>query len=215
MTDSRQKGAAFENFFVLPIASPETYEWLRKKHYLKRLPALQFCFGLYEKNELVGVVTFGSPPSKNLCEGVCGKEYKNNVLELSRLCLLNNKKNEASFFISKALKFLPQPSIIVSYADISQGHHGFVYQACNFFYCGLSEKRKDYNSNGKHGRTSYEKGVLGRDRPRKHRYVFICGNRKHKKDLKKCIKYNILPYPKGKNTEYNSGGNLATQMVLF
>ena len=123
MTDSRQKGAAFENFFVLPIASPETYEWLRKKHYLKRLPALQFCFGLYEKNELVGVVTFGSPPSKNLCEGVCGKEYKNNVLELSRLCLLNNKKNEASFFISKALKFLPQPSIIVSYADISQGHH--------------------------------------------------------------------------------------------
>jgi len=78
---------------VLPIKSEETYPWILKKHYSKRLPSISYAFGLYDESELVGIVTYGIPASNNLCEGICGKEYKEFVIELNRLCLLNNKPN--------------------------------------------------------------------------------------------------------------------------
>ena len=119
-----------------------------------------------------------------MCEGLCGKEHSKKVLELNRLVLRNNKKNEASILVSKSLKLLPKPSIVISYADTSQNHVGYIYQATNFIYLGLSAKAKDRvfvnGEKSKHGRHMIstdiedikEKTVLV-DRPRKHRYLHI------------------------------------------
>jgi len=101
-------------------------------------------------------VTYGTPPSATLKTGICGESRKDDVLELNRLCLLDNKKNQASFLVSNSIKQLPDRKIIVSFADIEQGHKGTVYQAANFIYCGLSAKRTDWKVKGKehlHGQT--------------------------------------------------------------
>ena len=77
------------------IKSIDTYlskEWLLKKHYAKRLCSISYCFGLFDEfNLLIGVCTFGSPPSRALCVGVCGLENSHKVNELNIVVLLYEK----------------------------------------------------------------------------------------------------------------------------
>ena len=110
------------------INSKETYSWLLNKHYARRIPSISYAFGIYKKEQLIGICTFGSPPSNALCVGVCGEEYKSDVIELNRLCLNDDKeKNVASYFFTNCLKNLPKPKFIVSYADTSVRHTGYIY----------------------------------------------------------------------------------------
>ena len=215
------------NLKVLPIKSVDTYNWLLKKHYAKRIPNIMNAFGLFNKSELIGVVTYGNPPSPALCMGVCGEEHASKVVELNRLCLQDNDKNQSSFLISQSLKMLPKPKIVISYADISQGHVGYVYQATNFLYTGLSAKRTEWRIIGSnlHSKTITEQSTIEErksnpdkyeyiDRPRKHRYIYIVGSKKDRKLLTKSLNYDQFPYPKGETKQYNSGSKVITQMVL-
>jgi hypothetical protein len=188
------------------------------------MPSITYSFGLFYQNELVGIVTYGSPPSQALCRGIAGDEYKNIILELNRLVLKNNIKNEASFLVGNSFKILPKPLIIVSYADTSQNHNGYIYQATNFLYTGLSDKRTEWrqkNSN-KHSRhlTSTKRKENPDDfyliqRPRKHRYIYVLANKKDKKNLLKKLKYPISDYPKFQNKNYKTDTNIPTQRILI
>ena len=179
---------------VLPIKHEECEEWLLKIHYAKRIPLIMHSFGLYIDKKLDGVITYGMPASPSLCVGVCGEDYRHLVLELNRLCLLNNKKNQASFLVGNSLKLLPKPSIVVSYADTSMNHNGYIYQATNFIYTGLSVKRTEWRIRGsnRHSRTLTAQHTLEEmqnnpdkfyrlDRPQKHRYIYFLGNKNEKK----------------------------------
>lgn len=55
-------------------------------HYARRMPCIQYAFGLFYGNELAGVVTYGQPASPNLCRGIAGEANRKRVLELNRLC---------------------------------------------------------------------------------------------------------------------------------
>ena len=205
-----------EKHEVIQIKKEETYEWLTKRHYAKRIPNIMFAFGLYKNNILIGVITYGMPPSPSLCVGICGIEYKNKVIELNRLCLLKNYKNHASYLISKSLKLLPQPSVVVSYADTSMNHIGYVYQASNFIYSGLSAKRTDVDTGEKHARHCENFDIsIRKNRPQKHRYIYFVANKKQKKHLLQSLNYKILPYPKGNNLNYKTEYTPKTQGLLF
>ena len=117
---------------VKPIQTYETNSWILNRHYAKRMPSISYAFGLFDDGEIVGICTYGSPPSPSLCVGVCGEEHRDKVLELNRLILDTEKPNSASMLVSHSLKMLPKPSIVVSYADTKQGHVGYIYQATNF-----------------------------------------------------------------------------------
>jgi|TARA_R100000656_G_C3924185_1_gene123455 hypothetical protein len=128
---------------------------------------------------------------------------------------------------------LPTPKIVVSYADISQGHHGYIYQATNWIYTGLSAKRTDSQiigeeNNGKHARHLFDKyGGIGStkakypekvtsiERPRKHRYFYFIGTHKEKKQLLKALNYDAQPYPKGQNMRYDASYTAKTQIEMF
>ena len=112
------------------------------------------------------------------------------------------------------MNLLPKGKIIVSFADISQGHNGCVYRACNFGYYGLSAKRTDWKVKGRehlHGQTIADefRGVKNRaqamrdkygndfylePRPRKHRYIFVTGSKKQKKKLQSEILYRMVDF---------------------
>ena len=184
-------------------------------HYARRWPSISYAWGLYDDTELVGVVTYGTPPSAPLRRGVAGDDFKPYVLELNRLVLKYNRPNEASQLVAESLKRLPE-SIVISFADTEQGHLGVVYQACNFLYCGLSAKRTDWKIKGMehlHGQTVADqfRGTKNRaqamrdkygdefyiqQRPRKHRYIYFVGSRKFKSEAKKALRYPIRDYPK-------------------
>ena len=220
---------------VLPIKNEETHDWFLRVHYAKRIPSISYAFGLFEGQDMLGVVTYGTPPSPSLCEGVAGKANASNVLELNRLALARPVKNGPSFLVAHSLKLLPKPSIVVSYADCEQGHVGYVYQATNFLYTGLSAKRTDWKVRGMehlHSKTisdmadgqespvEYMRARFGddfylEDRPRKHRYVYICANKKDRKRIFSELMYQTEPYPKGDSRRYEIDYLPATQSQLF
>jgi len=213
---------------VLPIKHEECEEWLLKIHYAKRIPLIMHSFGLYVDKKLDGIITYGMPASPALCVGVCGEDHRHLVLELNRLCLLNNKKNQASFLVGNSLKLLPKPSIVVSYADTSMNHNGYIYQATNFIYTGLSAKRTEWRirDSNRHSRTLTAQHTLEEmqnnpdkfhrlDRPQKHRYIYFLGDKKQKKEMLSKLNYDVQPYPKGDNKRYKVGHIPIVQGVLF
>ena len=140
------------------------------------------------------------------------------VYELNRLCTNDNlDKNVNSFFISQSFKLLPKPIIIVSYADKSFGHNGYVYQATNFIFTGESHTQLDWKIKGKehlHSRTlmdefSFEKDRIEKlkkkygdklyqvKREPKYRYVYVIASKKQKKKIMNYKKFDSLKYPKG------------------
>ena len=200
---------------VIPIKSEETIPWLLKKHYAKRLPNIMYAFGLYAP-ELVGVVTYGIPASPSLCIGVCGQQNRDLVLELNRLCIMDGIKNGASILVGNSLAMLPKPSVVVSYADTAMNHVGYVYQATNFLFTGTTKERTDMSAgDGKHSRHSHGDRTNRVNRSSKHRYVYIVGDKRQKKQLKEQLRYEVMPYPKGDSSRYDSGGSVLTQELLF
>ena len=203
---------------VLAIKPEETRQWFLQKHYMKRMPLVMFAYGLYEGNQLIGVVSYGAPASPHLARGLCGEEHALDVLELNRLCLERNEKNLASILVARSMRLLPPPKIVVSYADTKQGHIGYIYQATNFLYTGLSAKRKDpvgfdTSGGGKHSRGHWGKDLV--DRPRKHRYVSFVGDKRQKRDLRAKLRYTVEEYPKGDSQTYDAGGSVETQTLLI
>lgn len=210
-----------EIYNVQPIDAFVTHDWLLHKHYAKRIPSISYAFGLFKDNIMQGICTFGMPPSRPLCTGVCGVEFAENVLELNRLCINEGlDKNVLSYFVSNCIKFLPKNLILISYADVSQGHHGYIYQATNWIYTGLSALRTDLidiNNPNKHPRhlkinENNKHNIIKINRPRKHRYVYFTG----KYNLAvKHLKYKIKPYPKGDNKNYDASYKPTIQIQLF
>lgn len=132
--------------------------------------------------------------------------------------------------------------LIVSYADTSHNHHGYIYQATNWIYTGLSVAFKDAVVKGMEnmhhssiadlvGRCSDlpkgvsqvalmkekfgEENVYYIERPRKHRYFYFVGDKRQVRDMKELLIYKQEPYPKGDNVRYDASAQFATQMVLF
>lgn len=119
-----------------------------------------------------------------------------------------NGDNRASFLVSHSLKMLPRYTFVVSYADTGWTHVGYVYQACNFLYTGLSAKRVDtYQPDGKHSR-NYDKNnhsELHQTRNQKHRYIYLVGTKRDKKKMLSELRYPIIAeYPKGDERRYDT-----------
>lgn len=139
-----------------------------------------------------------------------GVENKDKVLELNRLVILPNAKgkNLASYLVSHSLKELPNGTFVVSYADTAWSHIGYIYQATNFLYTGLSAKRTDtYQPEGLHPR-AYDKNnhsELRQTRSQKHRYIYLVGDKRTKRKMRKQLRYKVYDeYPKGDETKYDT-----------
>lgn len=183
---------------VVQIPYSATKDWILNIHYAKRMPSISFAYGLYHYDEMVGMVSYGTPASPSLCKGICGEEHKHNVIELNRLVLKDNLPNQASFLVSRSLKLLPKPKVVVSYADTAQDHAGIIYQACNFLFTGTTKARTDIaGKDGKHSRHHLGDRQNRINRSAKHRYVYFIGSKKDKKTLRNALRYTIEDtYPK-------------------
>lgn len=187
---------------------------MRTHHYLAQqgngfLGKVQY--GLFTKDKrIVGVLVFaGISVIETLIGAFEGFERfseQGGFWELTRLAMDDELKerNLTSFFVSHAIKNLRKTQYvraIISYAD-SRYHHGYIYQATNFKYYGLTAAKTDFFEQLEDGTTRQVwrgcvKDLKGewRERSRKHRYMLV-----YDKTLK--VKWQEQTYPKGDNEEY-------------
>lgn len=215
-----------DDFYINQINYATAEHVVIKCHYAHRAASCVYAFGLFQRstNNLVGVVIYGIPANRCLCEALCGYDERNNIYELTRLYVDDGlPKNLESYFVGNTIKLLDR-EIIVSYSDTAYNHVGVIYQATNFIYTGLSAHRRDaVATDGKHNRHNQARICNGADaieRSSKHRYVYFNCNKRRKKELMEKLKYKPLPYPKQScsvpvtSTE-NISDTKSTQRKLF
>jgi len=113
-----------------------------RHHYSKRVPSnvqmvgsLHLDGGLFGGDgEMVAAAFFTYPPTR----------WAETVIELARL-VRGDAKVPLSFLISKCVSALRKDGhdLLVSFADRTQGHEGYVYRASNWRYAGCRERRVD------------------------------------------------------------------------
>lgn len=208
------------NYKVKHVSRKDCEEYLLHIHYAKRWPMMSYAFGLFYKEELCGVITYGETTSMPLRVNIAGPAFEHHIIELSRLCLKHNRKNEASFLVGRSIKLLPKNKIIVSFADTGQEHTGCVYQATNFIYTGLSLAHRQVKLRGRENaheltilrefkgqpnilkclREKYGDKIYHEWTTRKHRYIYFHGDRKFKKAARAALKHKARPFPKRTDT---------------
>lgn len=211
---SLSKESLKDTYYIKEIDFRTAMDMLIKNHYLHKQAPYSHAYGLFRKedDELLGVVNYGVCASTTLLRGICGEGEKGNIYELNRLWVDDSvPKNGESYLVGNTLKMLDK-EIVVSYADSGQGHIGYVYQASNFLYTGMSTPFKDWVVKGKEHlstatyaygmtveelRKKYgEDNVYRKERSRKYRYIYFNAKGKRKKELLKKLRYKVLPYPK-------------------
>lgn len=170
-------------------------------------------WGLFEGDELIGVIAFATPSSENVRASVFGPEQKHRVTELHRLVILDvTPKNVESWFITRALKELSRekPHLwgVLSFADSTEGHIGTIYQASNALYCGMTAPStfyRDQTGRLRHPRQNgvnitqsdaRDRGWVAEKRQAKHRYLFLVGSRTNKEYARNWLWLDTHPYPK-------------------
>ena len=199
------------DYVVKPIARRRAKRLICRYHYSMTLPPTIYTFGLFGRDDfLEGACCFGLGANNKMM--LVAKEEGWEFLELVRLCLKNNEKNAASFFVGNCLRSLPKGILVVSYADITWGHSGKIYQATNWLYTGLSAAQK-VCVDGK-GESVHKRSMSGRlgmlkesrlpdsvkliDGIQKHRYFYCLGKTKVQKRLMRewvDKRFGIRPYP--------------------
>ena len=184
-----------------------------KNHYSHTFPSAELSLGFYIDGKLNAVIVYGQSASSTMKDSLPGKYW-----ELVRLFSFDwAGKNMESYCIGRSIKYIKKNhkdiKILVSFADPEQGHLGKVYQATNWLYSGKSVEDNYYIIDGEkvHPRTMNQRyGTRSKTKLEKlgveyeikklyskHRYLYFLGeSRKENKELKKQLKYEILPYPK-------------------
>lgn len=196
-----------ERFTVSAIEHKTARDIVEKEHYLHRKPPVSYAYGLFDEKKIIGAVTFGTPPSRHLQMSAC-PENPGLVVELNRLWVHDlGPENGESWFLGRALRLLP-PRIVVSYADTTYGHMGYVYRAANFKYAGWSDMerktpRYDYvpADTSVHTRDAFRNGYEKRVRRKpKVRYWCVTGSKTDRKVLYRKmawpdLDWKLLPPP--------------------
>lgn len=195
--------------------------YIVKNHYSKTFPdSTKHTFVGYLGDKIAGIITYGMGTTKNqylsVDEGLKDGEY----LEITRVWSADSMpKNTESKLISESMKMLPkQVKLIVTFADPSRGHVGYIYQATNGIYIGQSaggsmlvtkdgiEKHPRlismYKKRNEHLRDVSSADIIESlgwkkiDSAKKHKYIYLTGGKKYRKEMLKRLENKILSYPK-------------------
>ncbi len=222
---------SLDDSVIRPITRSQAKPIIERYEYLKCMPAIStHHFGIYfltpMGEQLGGVLVYGPDYAKNL--GHWDKYgYTDNMLLLSRgVCLWWSPKNTASYFISRANKWLSINTdyrVITATVDAMAGEIGTIYQSLNWHYVGSMRRANPNIKNKSRSRfgviidgklygSRAMRSKIGSQRKdeilkrwpdaqfvkqrEKERYFTFIGNKKERRELKKGIQHLFLPYPK-------------------
>lgn len=227
--------ASLENSIIKLVEKKDIIKFIEEHEWMKSVPPYtKYHFGLYfivdGKEYLGGALTFQDDYSHNLDTWKKYK-FKGEILLLSRgACAWWTPKNSASFFITKAIKWIKQNTnckVVTATVDITAGEVGIIYQSLNWNYLGLmsgnqNKKRLNAIIDGKRYTTRSLRSKFGTIKKeeilkihsntifeyveRKKRYITFIGSKKEIKNNKSKIENLFKPYP--------SKAELTSQLVV-
>lgn len=127
---------------VREIDRKKANEIIITNHYSHKIYAASYIhLGVFIKDELIGVLQYGSAMNPASCGGVVKGTEQNQYLELNRMWLDDKAcRNSESQAISCSIRYIrhkyPSVKWIQSFADERCNCFGIVYQACSFNYYG-------------------------------------------------------------------------------
>lgn len=198
------------DYRVERISAKQGKQYIREHHYSRGSHnGPSPCYGIFDKDELIGACLFAVPCSERVRSSVFGEGYKKHVIELHRLHILDcTPKNTESWFIARCLKRLkrdkPEIWAVISFSDMTEGHTGVIYKASNAYRLGETERKRFYvDSSGRlrHPRQcgrniteeeALENGWTVERRDSKHRFLWLLpDDRRHRKKLVKLSRYDL------------------------
>lgn len=141
-------------------------QFLNSFHYGAFGRSSKVIYGAFLGNELIAVCKMSPTIRKEVATSI-GRTHRE-TLELDRFCIhpAYQKKNFASWFLSRAAKFIfnkfDNVTCLVSFADLTYGHSGTIYKAANWQEIGRI--RPDYYYVGADGFILHKKTLYNRAR---------------------------------------------------
>lgn len=181
-------------------------------HYSRRMPKSKLVrIGVWEERRFVGAIVYGVGANRHLASQFDLESTE--ACELVRVALAPGRQHPTSQCVAVSLKLLRRQSpglkIVVSFADLGEGHLGTIYQAGGWLYLGFSDQSY-FRIHGRivHPRTVYDRyGPGGQslgwlrenvdpraervEQAPKLRYVYPFS-----KALRRQLVAEALPYPK-------------------
>jgi hypothetical protein len=204
---------AVRDMTVGPASVSDVQEFARRYHYTGIGNNANWRWGLWHGAVLLGVVSYNLP-TRSVCASVFGAEHLSRVWHMGRLAIADRAlRNSESRLIGGSLRAIarehPEVWAVLTYAAPEVGHVGYVYQATNALYTGLSDGRsvryytdQDGKRRGTHLDGQFVNAARAADLGwclqqggRKHRYVYILGCRSERKHRLGLLKLPQLPYP--------------------
>lgn len=209
------------DYTVKQISAADAKAYIRKYHYAHGcINAPTKCYGLFEPGNdgewfqedagFIGVCMFATPCSENVRSSVFGSEYKDHVIELHRLHILDRTpKNTETWFIARCLRRLkedmPEIWAVISFSDLTEGHTGVIYRAANAYRLGSTggESRFYLDGSGRlrhprqNGRNvtyadAEKMGWTPVIRKEKNRFLWLLSNnRRERKRLIELAKFDL------------------------
>ena len=132
------------DFTIEAVSRKVIQSFVHKWHYSHDTNGVQQtqCFALFDDMKMIGAMIYALPSMKSTAAKY-NPDNPDRCWELRRLCCIDDTPtNTESYFISQTLKWLRQNTdveVVISYADLEQGHEGIIYKASNFHYLGQSD----------------------------------------------------------------------------
>lgn len=190
----------------------EVDEFCRRYHYSNNGGSKVWNYGLWHGVTLLGIVSYNLP-TRSVCDSVFGPEHYEHVWHMGRLAIADHvPRNAESHLIGGSMRRIQQeyPYVwaVLTYAATEVGHVGYVYQATNALYTGTGGDPIYFIDQQGKRRGRYLSGHVSDARAEamgwtkyigapKHRYVYILGNKREKRQRRALLRYPVLPYPKG------------------
>ena len=203
---------AVRDMTVSAVAHRDVIEFCRRYHYSNTGGSNLWNWGLWHGVYLLGVVSYNLP-TRSVCDSIFGEDHWDHVWHMGRLAVADEvPKNAESRLIGGSLRAIekqhPGTWAIVTYAATDVGHIGYVYQATNALYTGTGgdptwfidqEGRRrgrylsGHVSDARAASMGWEKQASGGP---KHRYIYILGNKRERRERRALLRFPVLPYPK-------------------
>jgi hypothetical protein len=131
------------DFKIEPVPRSAIQKFVERWHYSHSTNGVQQtqCFALFDDMRMIGAMIYALPSMKSTAAKY-NPDNPDRCWELRRLCCIDDTPtNTESYFIGQTLRWIRQNTnieVIVSYADLEQGHKGVIYKASNFILLGQS-----------------------------------------------------------------------------
>ena len=126
------------------IDSGSANSFIRRHHYSgKVVPNSKIHFGVFLKERLGGVISFGAPMHKRKMLPLVQKTKWDGMLELNRVAFTdllpkNSESRALAISFKKIRRMCPNVEWILSFADATQCGDGTIYRASGFILTGIN-----------------------------------------------------------------------------